>query len=82
MWDIIYIIWPTCNDHFSERVKEWVILDEGLKLSFSFRRDVYMVDGDVYRCLWSFERCLVRERISNQHLSARSILDGDIIVLE
>ena len=44
---IIDIIWPTCNDHFSEGVKEQLIFDESLKLSFPVRCDVHMVDGDV-----------------------------------
>ena len=47
MWDIVDIIWPVCNDHFSKGGKEWVILDESLELSFPVRCDVYMVDGDV-----------------------------------
>ena len=34
------------------------------------------------RYLWSLEGCIVREGICNEHLFARLILDGDIIVLE
>ena len=47
MWDIIDIIWPTCDDWLSKGAEEWVILDESLELSFSDGGDVHMVDGDV-----------------------------------
>ena len=50
--------------------------------SYSVRCDVDMVDGDVLRYLWSFEGCIVRVGICNQHLFARWILDGDIMVLQ
>ena len=82
MWDIFDIIRPTCNDHLSKGLEEWVILDESLEVSFSIGCDVHMVDGDVQRYLWSFEGCIVRDTICNQHLFARLILNGEIIVLE
>ena len=47
MWDIIDIIWPTCNDYFSKKAKVFVILDESLELSFPVRCDMHVVDGDV-----------------------------------
>ena len=43
----IDIIWPTCSDHLSKVVEEWIILDESLELSFYVGCDVHMVDGDV-----------------------------------
>ena len=63
MWHIIDIVWPTCNDHFSEGAKEQVILDESLELSIPVRCDVHIVDGHVKRYLWSFEDCIVREHL-------------------
>ena len=43
---------------------------------------MHMVDGDVWRYLWSLEGCIVIEVICKQHLFVGSILDSDILGLE
>ena len=46
-WDIIDIIWPTCNVYLSKGEEEQVILDKSLELSLSVGCNVQMVDCNV-----------------------------------